>query len=205
MYHLYQTPAVVLGGAPVGEGSRMVELFTREFGLLTARAQGVRLARAKLRYHLTDFSYTDAWLVRGREVWRLANALSRANFFRSLSQNTPRGGGFSAPIARAVLARAALLLRRLLPPEEKHEKLFDVFVSSASFLCTRECTHAEVRDMEILLALRTLYHLGYMGEPHSFLSLASGIECGAAELASVAPLRRQLVFAINASLRLTGL
>lgn len=204
MYHLYQTPAVVLGGAPVGEGSRMVELFTREFGLLTARAQGVRLARAKLRYHLTDFSYTDAWLVRGREVWRLANAVSRANFFRSLSQNPPRGGGFS-PNKRAVLARAAGLLRRLLPPEEKHEQLFDAVVSGVSFLCTHICTDAEVRDAEILLALRTLYHLGYLGEPKEFLDVAAGTGFGISEIGSVSPLRRQLVSVINSSLRLTGL
>lgn len=214
MYHLYHTPAVVLGGTPVGEGSRMVELFTREFGLLAARAQGVRLARAKLRYHLTDFSYTDAWLVRGREVWRLANALSRANFYTLLSKNPPptpsfrkgggNGGGFS-PNKQAVLARAARLLRRLLPPEGKHEKLFDAVVSMASFLCTHECTDAEIRDAEILLALRTLYHLGYLGEPREFLDVAAGTEFDAADIGAVLPLRRQLVSVINSSLRLTGL
>lgn len=192
-----------------------MQLFTRELGLLSARAQGARLLRAKLRYHLTDFSYTDAWLVHGREVWRLANAVSRANFFSALSKNPPpppsfnkgggAGGGFSSHQARAVLARAALLLRRLLPPEEKHEKLFDVFVSGVSFLYTHECTPSEVCDIEILLALRTLYHLGYVGEPQSFLSVAASVDFGMVEIASITPLRRQLVSIINSSLRLTGL
>lgn len=196
MYHLYHTPAMVLGSAPSGEGSKVVHLFTRELGLVSARAQGARLLKAKLRYHLTDFSYIDAWLVRGREVWRLANVVSRANFFTDL-----RG----QEAARAVLARAALLLRRLLPPEEKHEKLFDAFVSCAALLQKKTCAQNELRDIEILLALRILFHLGYLGEPREFIALAESDDFGISELSSIAPLRRQLVSVINSSLRVTGL
>lgn len=173
-----------------------MHLFTRELGLLAARAQGARLLRAKLRYHLTDFSYTDAWLVRGKEVWRLANAVSRANFFSALAENVA---------ARAVLARAALLLRRLLPPEEKHEKLFDSFVSCAALLQNRQHPSSELRDIEILLALRILFHLGYLGEPREFIALAESDAFGISELSSIAPLRRRLVSVINSSLRITGL
>lgn len=215
MYHLYHTPALVLGSSPTGEGSKVVHLFTRELGLLAARAQGARLLRAKLRYHLTDFSYTDAWLVRGREVWRLANAVSRANFFSTLSKNPPpppsfikgggAGGGFSSHHARTVLARAALLLRRLLPPEEKHEKIFDAFVSCAALLQKKSCTPNELHDIEILLALRILFHLGYLGEPREFIALAESDTFGTFELSSIAPFRRRLVSAINSSLRVTGL
>ena len=195
-YHLYHTPALVLGGTATGEGSRTVELFTRELGLILARAQGVRLARSKLRYHLTDFSYADAWLVRGREVWRLANSVSRANLFSALAgQET----------ARAILARAALLLRRLLPPEEKHEKLFDAVVSCSVLLQSRACAEKELRDIEILLALRILFHMGYLGEPREFLEVAAGESFGVFEISSVAPLRRQLVSVINSSLRVSGL
>ncbi len=196
MYHLYHTPALVLGSAPTGEASRTILLFTRELGLVSARAQGVRLARSKLRYHLTDFSYIDAWLVRGREVWRLANAVSRANFFSALSERPP---------ARLCLGRAVLLLRRLLPPEEKHEKLFDAVVSCAALLQSRACVSEELRDIEILLALRILFHLGYLGEPREFLDVAASSRFGAADISLVAPLRRRLVSIINSSLRVSGL
>ncbi|MDP3661409.1 MAG: recombination protein O N-terminal domain-containing protein [bacterium] len=196
MYHLYHTPSLVLGSSPTGEGSRTILLFTRELGLVSARAQGVRLARSKLRYHLTDFSYLDAWLVRGKEMWRLANAVSRANFFSELN---------GREYARAVLARAALLLRRLLPPEEKHEKLFDAVVSCAALLQSRPCASEELRDIEILLALRILFHLGYLGEPREFLEVAASGSFGAADISSIAPLRRRLVSIINSSLRVTGL
>lgn len=173
-----------------------MQLFTRELGLLSARAQGARLLKAKLRYHLTDFSYIDAWLVRGREMWRLANAVSRANFFKALAGNAA---------ARAVLARAALLLRRLLPPEEKHEKLFDAFVSCAALLQQKSYAPNELHDIEILLALRILFHLGYLGEPREFIALAESDAFGAFELSSITPLRRRLVSVINSSLRMTGL
>ncbi len=104
-----------------------------------------------------------------------------------------------------MLARAALLLRRLLPPEEKHEKLFDAVVACAALLQTKSYENAELRDVEILLALRILFYLGYLGEPREFLSVAASDGFGAPELSFVAPLRRQLVSVINSSLRVTGL
>ena len=42
MYHLYHTGAVVVGSSPSGEASKTILLFTRELGLVSARAQGVR-------------------------------------------------------------------------------------------------------------------------------------------------------------------
>ena len=196
MYRLYHTPAIVLGSSAVGEGSKQVLFFTRELGLVSARAQGVRLARAKLRYHLTDFSYLDAWLVRGREVWRLANAVSRRNFFTDLV-------AASQAERRIILARLSALLRRLLPPEEAHPQLFDAVVSGCVALTNAE--RAEAEQIEILLALRILYHLGYVGEPREFLPVAESVSCGADDLSFVAPFRRRLVSVINSSLRLTGL
>jgi len=213
----------------VGETSKYALLFTRELGFLSARAQGARASRSKLRYHLTDFSYLDAWLVRGREVWRLANAVSRANFFTTVGGATQspvdehctarRGehskksadfyacsdtGALQAPTGIAILARASALLRRLLPPDEPHSKLFDAVVSGFSAL-TAARAESERQDVEILLALRILYHLGYIGEPKEFLSVAESSDFGVPFLSSVAPLRRTLVSVINSSLRLTGL
>lgn len=107
--------------------------------------------------------------------------------------------------ARAVLARAALLLRRLLPPEEIHEKLFDAFVSCAALLQKKPYAPNELHDIEILLALRILFHLGYLGEPREFIALAESDAFGISELSSIAPLRRRLVSVINSSLRITGL
>jgi recombinational DNA repair protein (RecF pathway) len=195
VYHLYHTPAIVLGSAPSGEASKNVFLFTRELGFVSARAQGVRLARAKLRFHINDFSYVDAWLVRGRETWRLANAVSRANFFTKMRGNEG---------ARKIMSRAALLLRKFVPPEETHQKLFDAIVSG--FLVLLKTKDArELENVEILLALRILYHLGYIGEPKAFLPVVAETSFGAREFSLISPLRRELISVINSSLRSTGL
>lgn len=195
MYHLYHTTAIVLGSAPSGEASKNVFLFTRELGSLQARAHGVRLARAKLCSHITDFSFIDAWLVRGRETWRLANSVSRANFFTRMRGNET---------ARKIMGRASLLLRKFVPPEETHQKLFDAVMSGFSSLVKTK-DERELENIEILLALRIMYHLGYIGEPKSFLSVAEENGFGAREFSLVSPLRRELISVINSSLRSTGL
>ena len=70
---LYSTECIVLGSVDSGEANRYISLFTREW-VLCAVARSVREEKSKLRYCLQSFSFTDATLVRGREVWRITGA-----------------------------------------------------------------------------------------------------------------------------------
>jgi len=107
-YAVYSTPGFILGSSPSGEASKIYLIYTEDFGLVRAKAQGVRLITSKLRYNLEDFSFSSFSLVRGREVWRLTGALKMD----------------TQPKFPVVQARVLNFVKRLVQGEEKNEKLW---------------------------------------------------------------------------------
>ena len=197
MYHLYHTPAFVLGGTSFGEANKHFTLFTRELGMITASATSVRAERSKLRYGLQDFSLSDITLVRGRERWRITNATLVEDVFRAFRHS---------PEATALFARVFRLLRRLLSGEEKNEPLFTTLVYAFSFLQTPEAASGEHANTEIILVLRILYLLGYLAPRTEFSPFISDLLLWDAALVKRAGKLRALALAdINHSLRQTQL
>lgn len=107
-YAVYTTKGWILGSSPSGEASKSYSIYTEDFGLVMARAQGVRKLDSKLRYNLDDFSFVTLSLVRGREFWRLTGAQR---------EDLPKGG----EVARA---RVLSLVKRLVQGEERNDALF---------------------------------------------------------------------------------
>jgi recombinational DNA repair protein (RecF pathway) len=107
-YAVYTTRGFIVGSAPSGEASKSYSIYTEDFGLIHARAQGVRLLVSKLRYNLDDYAFGSFSLVRGKEFWRLTGADTRT---------LPREHIL-------VGARVLGLVKRLVQGEEKNEKLF---------------------------------------------------------------------------------
>lgn len=196
MYHLYHTPALVLGSTPQGEGSNLITLFTRELGLIRATATSVREERSKLRYGLQDFSYSEVTLVRGREFWRLTNATLIAALAR---------GEINASDISRMTGRICALLRRLLAGEEKNEPLFLSVVDGLRFAATRS-DQQSLEGTEIILALRILYFLGYLAPRNEFAPLLCPADLWDDGVISRALLFRALAVSdINESLRQTQL
>ncbi len=84
MHHIYNTEGFVIGGTNVGEANKLLKIFTKDFGMITGSAQGIRHLKSKLRYSLQDFSYSSVSLVKGKEMWRVVNAERKENLFISL-------------------------------------------------------------------------------------------------------------------------
>lgn len=165
MYHLYHTPAFVLGATHFGEANKRFTLFTQEFGLITASAKSVRAERSKLRYGLQDLSYAEVTLVRGHEAWKMTNAVRHENLFE-VFQNASQGWQMYARIFR--------LLERLLAGEEKNAELFEIVRGGFFFLKDLPPASRPVKEVEIVLVLRVLFLLGYLPlrrEFEPFLSL----------------------------------
>ena len=80
MHHKYSTEAFILKSLHHKDADKVYVLFTENFGLIRASAQGVRLLKSKLRYHLSDFSCINISLVRGRDYWRIVGAEKSAGF-----------------------------------------------------------------------------------------------------------------------------
>ena len=128
------TEALVVGSRPSGEASLVLTLFTREMGLVQAYARGVRLHKAKLRYHVQDYSFANVTLVPGVEYWRLIGAI-------------PSSIGVNQ--ATTYLAQASGLINRFMGLHQAHPEIFDLLDG---------CEGDSQR-----FSLGMLDHLGYVG------------------------------------------
>jgi len=151
-HHIYHTRGVILSSQPSGESNRFYKIFTEELGLVGATAQAVREGKSKLRYTLQDFSFVTVDLVRGKEVWRIvsAGAWRQCNTIKD------------DPVRLKLFARFCALLSRLLHGEGCDQELFEEIMRVEDFLEKKVVPDDLLFSFEILAALRTLVHLGYL-------------------------------------------
>lgn len=147
MRHKYATRALVLSRGAAREAGLMLTLLTEDFGLVRARAEGLRKSGAKLASALQTLCECDVTLVRGKDGWRLTGALLTENRFRTLDIE-----------ARARAARISSLLLRLTPPDAQEPGYFLFY---HQFLQKLAQMKPEEQDRaECLAALSLLVMLG---------------------------------------------
>ncbi len=153
MHHIYHTEGIILGSRNFGESGKYYHIFTRDLGMITASATGVRKISSKLRFILQDFACVKIDLVRGKDFWRLTSG-TKTNRLENLS---------TRPEVFAVVHSIARLLKRLLPGEDANPKLFDDLIEGLSAL-ERAQSGEEIKNAEIITVLKTLARLGYIGD-----------------------------------------
>jgi recombinational DNA repair protein (RecF pathway) len=150
MYSVYTTAGFVLGSTERGEANKIFSIYTKDFGLVRASAQGVRLEKSKLRYNLDDFAHGYFSLVKGKELWRLTGS--------------ERDGESRLPLeVRRVIARVLNLVRRLVHGEERNQALFDALDVMMRKARGFTETPVDLISFELLSLLRVLHTLGYIG------------------------------------------
>lgn len=152
MHHIYHTEGIILSSSNFGEAGKYYNIFTRDLGMVYASAQGVRKMSSKLRFVLQDFSYIKLDLVVGKNIFRITTA-SKTN---KLEQLIKQKENFK------VLVNIANLLKRLLAGIEPNEVLFDELIQGLHIL-EKIKTKDDLRNIEIVLVLRILNNLGYIG------------------------------------------
>jgi DNA repair protein RecO len=152
MHHIYHTEAIILGSRNYGEAGKYYYLFTRDLGMIYASAQGVRKMSSKLRFVLQDFSYVKVDLVKGKDFWRVTSA-SKTSALEDISKN--KG-------TLRVFSNITRLLKRLLAGEDPNEALFKDVINGLSVL-ENISSEGELASMEVILVLRILNNLGYIG------------------------------------------
>jgi len=153
VHHIYHTEGIILGSQDFGEASRRYAIFTRELGLVYARASGVRKMSSKLRFILQDFAYVKVDLVQGKNFWRVTSA-SKTSRLEQLVKN---------PAKLAIFAEVARLLARLLPAAERNDVLFTELLDGLALLERAEAKE-NLPNIEAVIVLRALAALGYIGE-----------------------------------------
>lgn len=138
-------PGYVLHTYPYKETSLIVEAFTRRFGRVAVLARGARRPRSAMRGVLLAFHPL------------------RVSWSASAELGTLRSAEWSGPLlplaGRALMCGFYLneLLLRLLPREDAHESLFDVYAGALSRLGLHEPPAPVLRSFE----RRLLAELGY--------------------------------------------
>ncbi len=194
MHHIYHTEGIILESKNTGEANRYITVYTKELGMIRAVAQGIRNSQSRLRFALQDFSYAKIDLVRGRDVWRVTSATPIQSF----------AGIFLHPDTAPYAMNIAKLILRLCPGEEASEVFFEHILFSFNSLSDASFPREGLKNLEMVVVLRILYHLGYVAETDEtdFL-IESPLDHSLIEKAG--QLRRKIIPEINRSLRETQL
>ena len=159
MYSVYTTKGFVLGSVESGEANRIYFIYTEDFGLVRASAQGIRLEKSKLRYGIDTSVYGLFSIVRGKEVWRIVGC----------ERLTPVPHRIE--LSRA-LSRVLYLVKRLVHGEGSNPDLFSTLCAMIERIESQKNDDATL--IELVTVLRVLRSLGYMGEigdaPQAFFS-----------------------------------
>ena len=190
MYQKYQTEALVLGSREYGEADKVYALYTQDFGLVRARASGVRLERSKMRYSLQNYSRVSAALVRDKRGWRLAGAHPIKN----------AGGDMHGVSA---FARVCELVLRLVQGEEKNAYLFAVLSDGHQALMVKRCPAWPT--IEIVCVARALYALGYLSAEALETTLFTHTAYADEHLSEAGVLQDKLLSSINRAIAETQL
>lgn len=189
---IYNTEAFIVSSRNSGESDKTFKIFTKDFGVIWAKASGIRKIESRLRFFVQDFKYAEVSLVKGRNYWRLTSAqpIHELNSVKSLT--TPSR------------TRSLKLIEKLAPLEEPLENLFSDLVLAYEFTSKNRASGEVVESLEALLALKILYALGYWGENQSNKNLVEkpvSIEL----IEEVTISRKEIIKEVNKSLIATSL
>ena len=177
-----------------GEANKYFFIFTKDFGLIKATAQGVRLLKSKLRYNLADFSFSWISVVRGKDVWRITSADKKS-----------AGNEFLSQEKFLLISRIFSLLLRLLHGEEKNDSLFDGLKEGIVFLAGNEMPEKALASFECIMALRILSALGYLGQLGDFDRFTASPYFTPELILAMSALKSRAILEINKSLQETHL
>lgn len=194
MHNVYTTEGFILKSINFGEANKYFLIFTKDFGLIKATAQGARLLKSKLRYSLEDYSFSQISVVRGRDIWRLTSAQSKFSAKKFLKEDKNKF---------LLLSRIFSLLLRLLQGEERNDLLFENIKEAVNFM--GDIQVIELENFECILALRILSSLGYIGKFEEFAQFTKSSYFTPELLLSMSTFRQRAISEINKSLQETHL
>jgi recombinational DNA repair protein (RecF pathway) len=190
MYQKYQTDALVLKSYEQGEADKVFAVYTRDFGLIRARASAVRTEKSKMRYALQNYARANVGLVRGKRGWRMAGASAVQSAFCNMA-------------SLSAFARISELVLRLVQGEEQNEYLFAA-ISEAHDALLRE-NGALWSTIEIVCVARVLYALGYLSAEALETTLFTHTTYSAPYLEEAHSLYDQLLSSVNKAIAETQL
>jgi|SRR3989344_9057 len=153
-YHIYTTDGVVLKRMVFGEANVLLYILTCDLGLIMASGQAVRLSSSKLRPALQEYTLVSISCVKGKNGWKITNAVEKENYFFS----TPK-------YSHRILSQIVFVLLKMIPGEAPHKEIFRIIEGGFNFL--KSLPKEKTSSFEVLIVLRILYQLGYVDRKES--------------------------------------
>ena len=150
---MYSTTTIIMKKITVGEGDEMVICYTKDFGKIPARVQGVKKEEAKLRGHVEPLSKSAIQFVLGKNGERLvyAELLDAHTGFRGELDCL-----FAAHYAAALVDSSCLA-------GEPDANIFYLLEKSLADLAEHKPHGAALEQWASDFERRLLAHLGYAG------------------------------------------
>ncbi len=189
---IYHTEAFVVSARNTGEADKTYQLFTKDFGVIVAKATGIRKIESRLRYFVQDFKYIDASLVKGKTYWRLVSARPIHDLNSKKSLSTPSR------------IRSLQLIGKLAPESEPLPGLFSELVAAYSYTSRAHPNKTAMESVEVLIALKILHSLGYWGESMVDASLVKS-SFDELSIKKIEDSKKTIIRELNKSLQATGL
>lgn len=194
MHHIYTTKAIIIKSFPIGEANKYYFCLTEDLGFIQASAQGVRLDKSKLKGHLQEFCLVKLSLVKGKNVWRIVGV------------ETIENGNFIKDVDKLIAIKNIFyLLLRLLHGEEKNISLFETIESFYLFLLKNELSKSNIQNLETIIVLRVLYHLGYFKETFELIEFVKNNNLSNDILVLFSDKKNKAILDINNALKETHL
>lgn len=192
MYHKHHTRGIVVSSKIEGDSNKRLNIFTENFGLISAKVQGARNIHSKMRVGVQDFSLSDFSLVAGKTGFKVVSVRSEKNFFEILR---------NSPNKLKMVSNVLNLIKKLVDEEKAQTSLFNIVLKFFNFLVAAE--DKDIALAECLTLTRILYSLGYMGHDPELVVPLSSSEIEIKDLEMIAPHRHKMIELINESLKTT--
>ncbi|MEK7567863.1 MAG: recombination protein O N-terminal domain-containing protein [Patescibacteria group bacterium] len=151
-YHRYENECFVLSSAPEKEANRTYALFSKDLGLIYAKAQGVSMPSSKLRGSLEPIAKTKVSLIKGKEVWRLVGAEESISLWQQFKNNREE---------LFLFTRLSNLIKRMIVSEENHLGVYQILEECFEALFLKN-TAEKLTALELVAVSRILHNLGYL-------------------------------------------
>jgi DNA repair protein RecO (recombination protein O) len=132
----YKTQGIVLKRINFGEADRIITLYTKNFGKITAVAKGVRKMTSRKRGSLEIFNLVEFFAARGKTM-DVITEVETLKTFESWRKDLHKVG---------IAYEMAEMVDRLTVEESEQEEIFDLLSSSLEKL-----EEVESRDLKVFL------------------------------------------------------
>lgn len=151
---------IILDSNDFGESGRILKILTKEFGVMSLVATGVRELKSKMKSSLDILNLVDFEFVEGREVNRLVGIFPKENhdLFYKIIQNG------DVIKKRRVISNVVNFVLRTVVGQTNNDVLWESFLEGLSVMGGGKASAPSIQDFqsfEIIWLIKILVSLGY--------------------------------------------